>query len=239
MDLFCPKAARAKLLQIDDLDECGRVLSGGALNTAVVRSTGFVMLSASPDVEEGDTLKVKNAAGETFIRDEDCAEVLGFNLSMTCAAIPLEILMKLIGVRPLFAEGSDTDVTGGAYPTGRICRDPRAVHIWTKNLAASACTEGDVRPYVEWLYPQTTKWRPDGDLSFENKEVSFKLKGYAESNPNFGVGYDVQITAGSPGVWDPTNWLEEDAITEALLWKGVDSLPAAIDCAFGVARVPS
>lgn len=246
ISLFCPKAARSKLLQIDSLDECGFPYTDSTLkSTAVARTTGFISMSMSPDIEEGDKLKVKNAAGVTFINDEDQAEVLGFNISMMCAGVPMEILMKTIGVRPLFAPSSTTDVIGGAYPTGRISRDPVASHIWTKNLAASACTEGNLLPYVEWLLPSVGKWRPDGDLSFENKEVSFKLKGYAVANPNFGVGYDVETRAAqsTPTVVtqlkDDTNWTDEDLVTEVLLWKGVATLPAARDCAFMVAVTPS
>lgn len=246
LSLFCPKAARSKLLQIDSLDECGFPYTDSTLkSTAVARTTGFISLSMSPDIEEGDKLKVKNAAGVTFINDEDAAEVLGFNVTMQCAAVPMEILMKTIGVRPLFASGSTTNVVGGAYPTGKISRDPVATHVWTKNLAASACTPGNVLPYVEWLLPNVGKWRPDGDLAFENKEVSFKLKGYGVANPNFGRGYDVETraaAAGPPAVTqlkDATNWLEEDLVTEVLLWKGVATLPAAKDCAFMVAVTPT
>ena len=193
LSLFCPTPARSKLIQIDDLDACGRPLTDEDLMaTAIVRSKGFISLAMSPDIEEGDKLKVKNAAGETFINDEDDAEVLGFNLTLKLAGVPIDILMKTVGVRPLVSAGDANVVIGGAYPTGKISRDPRAVHVWTKNTAASACSDGSVLPYIEWLLPSTTAWRPDSDLTFENKELAFQCKGYAKANANFGIGYDVE-----------------------------------------------
>lgn len=232
MSTCCPKPLRTKVAEWDILDSCGRPKSGGGLTDAVIRSNAFTELTVTPDIEEGTKIRVTNAGGEICINDEDDAQIVGYNLGLKLCGVPMPVMIRLLGLRELTDGDEDTPSTiGGAMPIGKISRDPQALHLWMQNKVKGDCGGGGSRPFVEFLLPWTWRWRPDGDLTFANGNLEFGLKGYAEDNPNFSRGYS---TAGYA-----TNWTTADAVVEALLWKCVSGVPAAVECDYIDGLVPS
>jgi hypothetical protein len=233
-----------------------------------IQTAGFVELTLSPDVEDGEDILSKNACGDICINDKDCKRLKGFDLELKLCGVPLPVIEMLTGATLLDDGASPPNIVGAVMKEAKTapCRDPFSIELWSKNADKNLCGPGGVagRQFIHWVLPRTINWEITGDLSFSNGALEITLSGYGENNPQWFPSYPGPTfpswsppfpatpnhPVGPPGpvlpveITTPDPWsLADQAAIQAggpLAWRCVDSLPSPLDdCAYVGATPPS
>jgi hypothetical protein len=236
-------------------NECDVVLDPLTPNSRI-QTAGFIMLSLSPDVEEGEDITTKNACGDICIRDKDCDRLKGFDIELTLCGVPPHVIELLTGAT-LLDDGSG-NITGVVLKEAKdaACLNSIALELWSKNANARCDIQTGVENlFIHWVLPRTINWEISGGLEFSNAQLEIVLSGYAENNPNWFPSFPgVLFPSWVPGGGDPTGlptgapppvlpaaatadtWsLADQAAIQAggpLAWKCENTLPPTDDCAY-------
>jgi len=201
MAAVVPKSIRGFSYRITAQDECDIPLT---TPNRMLAGNGFINITVSPDVEEGDVLDVYLADGSLCISDRDDPRIKGWNITMQLCAVDALVSEMLIGGAILLYQAGDE--SGGWYPTEAVSgrRNSKQFEVWALNQDRGVCVTGTDIPanYVRWIMPRTVSWAPAEDLTFErNGHQSIGFTGYSEGNVNFTpvLGLNPAVAEGSGG----------------------------------------
>jgi hypothetical protein len=176
------RSIKGRRLRLTALDECGVPDTVGTCASIVTE--GFITVTWSLEVEEGEEYTQKNAWGDFCISEKDSDRIKWVNVSFSLCEIDPGIL-QMVGGGNAVTNGADTiGATFGQEP------NPLAfgVEVWTKMAGAGACSGGT----PEWGYfvtPYVRNGMLDGDITVENGPLSSGLKGEAiGASDAWGVG---------------------------------------------------
>lgn len=231
---FCPKPVRACALRATLLDECGVPVDVATELDTQIATKQFISLSFSPDVEEGEEFRLKNACGDFCINDKsDCPKLLGFDITLQMCGLPTHFLSLLMGMNQFV---SDTgDIIGGVLPSTNFndsesgCANRVLIEVWSKNADKNACDPetGQVANYIRWFLPMTFNWQWGGDTAFNNDILQVELTGFAEANTNFnspvGLANDPDLTQ---------EFIDQIQDGGPLAWIAANELPDLSECEF-------
>ena len=183
-DTTCYSAIKATHIRLVRLDSCGAPVAGPS---SVVVSKGFVSVTATAEIEEGEEFLVKNASGDPCINEKDCDFLKRFNVVINFCKVDPTLLELTTSNRALTDAGGD--VIGTAIGSSIQCEDGWSLELWQKVAGQDSCAAGAVAQYSYWAFPWLTSGIL-GDLTFENGPFSFDVNARSK-----GVG---------SGTWDAT-----------------------------------
>lgn len=164
----CFSAIKACRLRIVRLDACGRPVVGPR---SVLTSKGFVSITATADVEEGEEFLVKNACGEPCINEKDSSFLKRYNLEINFCKVDPAGVELTTGQRLVLNEAGD----GAGFGLGETIQDDEgfSLEVWQKLTGRDCDAEGDPE-WFYWSFPYLNNGTL-GDITFENGPFSFSI----------------------------------------------------------------
>lgn len=163
------KSIKGRVIRFTRLDECGDPIIG-ACTTLV--TDGFVKVTLSTEVENGQEFISKNAWGEFCINDKDPDIFKWVNTTIDLCAIDPHVLDMFAGADPVVSGADTIGVEVGTATNA----DAVAVEVWTKQTGADACAGGT----VEWGYFLVSfvkNGRINGDVNIEAAPLTLQIVG--------------------------------------------------------------
>lgn len=184
----CFSLVRGRALRVTKLDTCGVPLPGPR-NQVVTKGVISVGFTAATD--EGTTIQVTNANGDTCIRDVPAPKFLNYALQIDlCGVDPdlmslltgNEVVLDANGNRVGFTMGTDVDLDDVRF----------ALELWSV-VPGEECT-GAARTFGYMLIPFIQGGQV-GDFTWQNDAINFSVAGAQTKDGNgWGVGpYDVVL----------------------------------------------
>lgn len=203
MTARCFPLVGGRVMRVTRLDGCGRPLYG---DCAQVVSDGFVSIAATANIDTGDEINVKNAAGKSCVQKTPCPTLTGYGLDITFCRVDPDLFALLTGQDVVLdpatgdAIGFDVDVDVSLCDTGF------ALEVWS-DVPGVACSDDPTAAgtfgYLVYPFVQGGVF---GDHTVENDALSFVISGATtKSGGAWGAGpYKVmKNAAGTPAVLTP------------------------------------
>jgi hypothetical protein len=194
-NLLCAKPLQGSTVRVTMLDACGNPL---LTECAYAVSDGFVSVTLTPNVDEGERLYVRNSDGEPVINQRAKPNLNWYDISLIFQEVDFELFTTLTGLLPNEDDLGRTTgflVTESRYGTGSF-----ALEVWMGN-AEEECAPGDVLPFHGYnLLPWVVEGSLSGDITITNDLITFTVTGRTRNGTSWGVGpYDVVLdTLGTP-----------------------------------------
>lgn len=149
-DRYCGGYATPCLLVVAQVDDCTGV---PILGDTAYAFDGVRNVSWEPIIEEAEQASWKDACGKTVCRnDENCDELLGYNIEFEKCVLPFELINLLTG-KPVVTDAGETI---GWYDSSEVQCQPRvALIVWEKALGCTPVVDWKktVFPYVRFSFP--------------------------------------------------------------------------------------
>ena len=128
------KPILGKRLRVTELDDCGKILP----TSRSIVTSGFVSVSISAEVEEGNEIITRNAAGQICINEKQADSFKRLNLEMTFCDVNPSLLAMVTNAKEYenYADEIAGFTVGEGEMTGKF-----ALELWT-GLAGQACGDG-------------------------------------------------------------------------------------------------
>lgn len=206
----CFALVNGRRMRVTKVDNCGRPVGG---NCSVVVTSGFVTATLSGEIDEGDEITVKNAAGETCVSRVPCPTKKWTNAEIEFCEVDVQ-LFQLFNPKWRILRNAAGSAVGVAMGRDFTCDGGFALEIWTD-------VEGDIdvcdNPDAEgaWGYllvPWMTNGFLSGDVAVANDAISFTFSAKSKVNTRWGAGpYDVMVgDGGAPApLFDPVEGWED------------------------------
>src|SRR5687767_988371 len=199
MAVVCSKQARAKVMRLTLLDECGAVVEGPA-STLVSKS--FVSVTSTPNYLEAEEISQADANGDLCIDDRSDPALRWIDLSIiVCVTDPS--MINLITGDPLVLDDAATPNTVRFRINAALTGTANfALEIW-EGITGQACTVDGNPSYGYWLYPwvKDAQW---GEWVHQNGALVLTFTARAVNGSGWGVGpYDVRRDATVPATLEP------------------------------------
>lgn len=191
---LCASFVGARVARVTLLDACGRPM-WGPKGQCVTK--GFVSVEIAPEVEEGESQKVKNAAGELCVSERGSDSISWFTVTVDFCQVDPELFLMMQRSWKRVTDASRQTTTG--YRVGERMTDTfgYALELWPKisgGGAQQACLLGDedvvdpsIFPTGYYLLPWVLGLAPDS-FTLENSPASFKIKGRTKAGGLWGRG---------------------------------------------------
>lgn len=199
----CFSAIKACRIRLVRLDSCGVPVVGPS---SVAVSKGFITVSATAEIEEGEEFLVKNACGEPCINEKDCDFLKRYNLTINFCKVDPTILELTTANRAL-TDGAN--VIGVAVGSEVQCEDGWSLELWQKIAGGTSCDGGE-QMWSYWAWPWLSSGML-GDLTFENGPFAFDITAKSKA-----VG---------AGTWDADSGNDESLGPFGVLPVGAGLLP--------------
>lgn len=191
------KSVKGRRMRITRLSPTGDPVSG---TCSSVVTDGFISVTVSQEVEEGDEITQENAWGDNCINDKAGDLIKWVNVSMSFCLVNPDILDIIGGATPLATGTAPNQTFIGASFGPNPNTDRFGIEVWTKKV-----NDTIISP-TEWGYlvvPNIQNGRIDGDITIENGALTIGLSGQGvESTADWGVGpyldNPLLVTAGMP-----------------------------------------
>jgi hypothetical protein len=194
---------RGRTMRVTKLDGCGKPIATGE---TVAITKGFISVALTANIEEPEAIEVKNADGQTCVRDAGTAEFKGYNVDLTFCNVDPCLFAMLTGQDVVhgYTDGSDdtnVPVIGFTMDSAMKASDSYfALELWARSPGAEGgCVGGVVTAANAEQDPSGYLVLPFlgagviGDLTIENAAVNFTISGAVTKDGNlWGKGlYDV------------------------------------------------
>lgn len=195
MPTVCSSFVRGRMMRVTRLDGCGRPIYGP---DSVVTSKGFVTVSYTANVDDGEEVNLQNAAGERCVYEPAVPSLLGYTVETEFCQVDPEMFAIMTG------QDTYTDAFGNVIgfiqdTAVSILDTAFALEVWAGSPATSGCTtEGGSGNFGYILLP-FLQGGVLGDFTIENDAVTFTITNAAtRDGSGWGVGpYDVVLGADS------------------------------------------
>lgn len=191
MATTCPSFLRGNVMRVTRLDGCGRPIYGDC-NQVV--SDGFVTVTLSAEVEEGEEVTVTKANGQTCVSDKACDQLRWYTTEIEFCQVDPDLvqIMNPTWEKILSYQG---DTIGYDAKGNLSCDTGFGLEIWMDTYGATdACSgEGSQGAYGYLLLPWVVGGAP-GDLEIGNDAISFTFNGRTKLGSRWGRGpYPVML----------------------------------------------
>jgi hypothetical protein len=191
MPATCWSSVRAQVARITNLDNCGRPLAAAAPCGFVV-TKGFVTINYSPQYEEGDPIRVTNAAGDICINSPAKPRLTGVNVEIQFCQVDPDLASMIAGMETVL--DSSGEAVGNRLSESSS-DDNWALEAWSQ-IPGAACDSGSDKPYGYFLLPWVSNGRL-GDFSLANDAATFTYTGVTQPGAGWGAGpWDVDAGVG-------------------------------------------
>lgn len=187
MPAICFSSVRGRRMRATKVNSCGAVVPGAA---ATLVTKGFVSVEYSFEIDEGEEIDVKNAAGEVCISEPGCPIIKWVNVEATFCNVDPDLVNLWTGW-PLVVDGDGAGV-GFRVQEAVACGAGIGLEVWSDISGTGACAGGLTR-YGYWLAPWITNGIM-GDITIENDAASFVLTGKTRKGSGWDTGpYNVVL----------------------------------------------
>lgn len=180
----CWTSVRGTRARVTKVDACCYPVAG-ACSQAVTK--GFITVSYSPQITEGEDIEVKNADGAVCVLDKGCDELTRYDVEIEFCGVEPELLTMLTG-NPLVVDYAGK---GTGYRVGEViqCEAGFALEVWTRipNKPCSRTTPPAGVQYGYFLVPCLSS-ASLMDFTIENGALSVKVKARSRSGSLWGRG---------------------------------------------------
>jgi hypothetical protein len=159
------------------LNGCGIPITGA--EGAVAVTDGFVSVSLTANINEPEEVEVKNAAGQTCVRDAGCSEFVGYNVDITFCNVDPNLFSMLTG-QDVVADASGNAIGFRMNSKKKACDSGFALEMWAGSQSADACDPAQNAAGVgQFGYVVLPFLRAGviGDFTIENAAVTFTVSG--------------------------------------------------------------
>lgn len=191
------KSVKGRRLRVTRLSPTGDPVTGACSS---VVTDGFIQVTVSQEVEEGDEITQENAWGDNCIEDKGPDVIKWVNVTIQLCMVHPDILDIVGGATPLATGTAPNQTFIGASFGPTTNTDRFAIEVWTKKV-----NDPIISP-TEWGYmvvPNIQNGRIDGDVTVNNGPLTFNMVGQGvASTADWGVGpyldNPLLVTAGMP-----------------------------------------
>jgi len=199
MPVVCPRQARAKVMRLTLLNECGAVVEGPA---STLVTDGFVSVTSTPNYLEAEEITQANANGDLCIDDRSDPALRWIDLSIiVCITDPS--MINLITGDPLVLDDAVAPNTVGFRINAALTGTANfALEIW-EGITGQACSVDGFPSYGYWLYPwvKDAQW---GEWVHQNGALVLTFTARAVNDSAWGFGpYDIRRDAVVPATLEP------------------------------------
>ena len=194
-NLLCAKPLQGETVRVTRLDDCGNPEYG---DCAYAVSDGYISITLTPNVEEGERFLSRNASGRALINQRSIPSLNWYDVSIVFQDIDFELFTIVTGLEPyLDDEGMviGFPVTESDFATANF-----SLEVWMGN-AEESCGEGEVLPFYGYnLLPWVVEGALMEDITIANDVITFTVVGRTRKGTPWDVGpYDVlRDSAGDP-----------------------------------------
>lgn len=197
MSAKCFPLVGGSAMRVTRTDACGRPVYG---DCSQVVSDGFVSISVTANIEEGDEISVQNANGKTCVRQTPCPQLTGYSLEIAFCDVDPDLFALITSQAQVL--DTNGDAVGFRVNTAVSgCDSGFALEVWS-NVPGVACSDdaSSEGTFGYLLFP-FLQGGVFGDFTIENDAVSFTITGATtKSGTAWGVGpYDVVLDGSTPG----------------------------------------
>lgn len=197
MATTCPSFLRGTAMRVTRLDACGRPVYGPG-NQVV--SDGFVTVTLSAEVQEGEAITVTKANGQTCINEASDDQLQWYTTAIEFCSVDPDMVQIM---NPSWDKVLDADGNVIGYnANGSLSGDGFALEVWMDTAGASdACSGETAQGSWGYILLPWVKGGAPGDIEIGNDAIDFTLNGKTKTGARWRRGpYPVQIAAnGAPG----------------------------------------
>lgn len=191
MTTTCPSFLRGNVMRVTRLNSCGQPIYGDCNQ---VTTDGFVTVTLSAEVQEGEEVTVTKANGQTCISDKACDQLRWYTVETEFCQVDPDLIqmMNPTWEKILSYQG---DTIGYDAKGNLSCDTGFALEIWMDTYGATdACSgEGSQGAFGYLLLPWVVGGAP-GDLEIGNDAISFSFTGRTKLGSRWGKGpYPVML----------------------------------------------
>lgn len=220
----CASLVRGRMMRVTRLDGCGRPIYGP---DSVVTSKGFVTVTYTANIDDGEEVNLPNATGERCVYEPAVPTFLGYTVEVEFCQVDPDMFAMMTGQETV--TDAFGDVIGFTMDTAISTLDTAfALEVWSGSPATSGCaTEGGTGNFGYILLP-FLQGGVLGDFTIENDAITFTITNAAtRDGAGWGVGpYDVVLDAGL----EPAPLLDPLTPTKHLLLLITQVAPPEAQC---------
>ena len=185
---------RGRMMRATKTDSCGRTTYDDAQQLV---TKGFISVAVTSNVDEGESIEVRNANGDICIEDIPAPKVRNFGLEWTFCDVDPELYATLTNQSVVYDVNGDavgftvnSDVTAGDSGV--------TLELWS-GVPADECEAGTTGSWGYTLFPRL-QGGTFGDFTLENGAVNFTVTGAITKNGNsWGTGPYLVVSDGASG----------------------------------------
>ena len=125
------QSIRALAIRATLLDDCGRPVNVQQTNKTQISTDGFISLSFSHDIEEGDKVRKKLGNGKLCLIDNGvCPQTVGLEVTLTLCNVAPQLMELLISAKQLANDAGDViGIASGGRRDGD-CTSHVMLEVW-------------------------------------------------------------------------------------------------------------
>jgi len=183
-------------MRVTRLDRCGAPVYGPCSR---VVSDGFVSVATTSNVDEGDTIELRNANGKMCVRHQPAPTTSGFTVEVNFCQVDPDLFALITGQRTVHDPLTGDTIGFRVNVDVSVDDFGWALEVWS-TVPGEVCEPGSEGNYGYVLYP-FLGGGTFGDFTIENDAVTFTVTGATtKSGAGWDVGpYDVTGDSTSPG----------------------------------------
>ena len=184
-----------KRLRVTELDSCGAVFTGAQY----IATDGFVSITLSAEVEEGNEIIVRKASGALCVNEKMANSFKRFTVEVEFCGVNPSMLALTTNAEEY---ADDDDIIGFTVPEGEI-KKWFALELWT-GLSGVACAPGETEEPSGYILLPFVSAGILGDIEVNGEDaITFSMTGASTKGGNsWGTGpYNVY---GTPAAKLPT-----------------------------------
>jgi len=196
-----------RVMRVTRLDGCGRTDYVTDPARVQVVSDGFVSIELSANVDEGDAITVKNAAGKTCISEQPAPQLTGYGVNVNFCRVDPDLYAMMTGQKVVL----DPDGTAVGFRVNTAVDSSDSgfgIEVWSRVPGVRCPVDENGEPITGVSAASGYTLLPFlqggviGDYTIENDAVTFVIQGaQTKDGAGWGFGpYDVTLdAAGKPG----------------------------------------
>lgn len=173
-----------QVMRLTKVDRCGRVVPGPASS---ILTEGFVSVTSTPNVAEGEEKRVTKANGKTCASRRSNDSISSFGLAFQLCAVDPDLAAFINPEWPLIM--NNRGETAGFEIGEDIPNGPGvAVELWTEVDGGDACDNPDAAgSWGYWLWPWATSFRL-GEWEHGADYLNLTFTGTVKNRSRWGKG---------------------------------------------------
>lgn len=187
-----PKFLQGYSVRVTQLDDCGNPEFG---ECAYAVSDGFIQVTLTPNIADGDEFQQKNAHGIFMTNQRSRRQLNWYDVSIQFREVDYELYAMLTGNPTIVNDASPPETIGIGVTASDFATSNVAIELWM-GQDEEPCGEDGLPWYGYDLIP----WFIDGAVSEEgpvtNGMINFTLTGRSRKGTPWGVGpWDVLLSS--------------------------------------------